>query len=138
MSVWFVEARGGLPRPTTPFVIETIYELILFGLVPLLVTLATVWILWYVLEKIDPDEVTEIPSFLTFIIVAVPFVILNYGGLTILIYNEMTVESGGSHPVLLPLAPQVIVVGAVVYIGLAVWLWSHWRKLRIHQREIQR
>jgi hypothetical protein len=134
MAVWFVEARGGLPRPTTEFDIETVSDLILFGLVPLLLTVATVWIIWYVLEKIDPDEVTEIRSFLTFIILAVPFVMLIYGGLAIVIYNAMTATSGGSRPVLLPLAPQVVVVGAVVYIGLAVWLWSHWRKLRIHQR----
>src|SRR5262249_43898807 len=38
---------------------ETAFELILFGLVPLFLTLATVWILWHFLEKIDPDEVTR-------------------------------------------------------------------------------
>jgi hypothetical protein len=34
-------------------------ELILFGLVPLFLTLATVWILWHSLEKINPHEVTR-------------------------------------------------------------------------------
>ena len=38
---------------------RTAFELILFGLVPLFLTLATVWILWHSLEKINPDEVTR-------------------------------------------------------------------------------
>jgi hypothetical protein len=108
----------------------TASELILFGFVPLLVTVATVWIIWRVLEKINPDEVTNIQSFLTFVIVVVPFVILIYGGLTIVLYDEMTAASGGSHPVFLPLAAEVTPGGAAIYFGLAVWLWSHWRKLR--------
>jgi hypothetical protein len=41
------------------FALETAFELILFGLVPLFLTLATVWILWHSLEKINPDEVTR-------------------------------------------------------------------------------
>ena len=43
----------------TGFALETAFELILFGLVPLFLTLATVWILWHSLEKINPDEVTQ-------------------------------------------------------------------------------
>jgi hypothetical protein len=42
----------------TGFALETAFELILFGLV-LFLTLATVWILWHSLEKINPDEVTR-------------------------------------------------------------------------------
>jgi len=37
----------------TGFALETASELILFGLVPLFLTLATVWILWHSLE---PDD----------------------------------------------------------------------------------
>ena len=40
------------------FALETAFELILFGLVPLFLTLATVWILWHSLEN-NPDEVTR-------------------------------------------------------------------------------
>jgi hypothetical protein len=40
----------------TGFALETAFELILFGLVPLFLTLATVWILWHSLEKITPDD----------------------------------------------------------------------------------
>ena len=41
----------------TGFALETAFELILFGLVPLFLTLATVWILWHSLD--NPDEVTR-------------------------------------------------------------------------------
>jgi hypothetical protein len=75
MSARFVEARGGLPPSTTGFVIESVSDLILFGLVPLFLTVATVWILWHVLEKIDQD-VRDVRSFLTFILVVIPFVAL--------------------------------------------------------------
>ena len=86
-------------------------------------TVATVWIIWHVLEKINPDEVADIKSFLTFIIVVIPFVMLIYGGLTIMLYEKMVIISGGSQPVL----SEVIVAGAAIYIGLTVWLWSHWQ-----------
>jgi len=112
------------------FIFDAVSVLFIFGFVPLFLTVATVWILWQVLEKINPDEVKDIQSFLTFIVVVVPFVVLIYGELTIVLYDEMTAASGGLHPVFLPLAPEVIPVGAAIYIGLAVWAWSHWRKLR--------
>ena len=117
------------------FVFEIVFELFLFGFVPLVATVAAVWAFWNVLEKIDPNEVKHIQSFVTFIIVVVPFVMLFYGGLAILIYDQMMTASGSWRAVLLPLteSPWVILVGAVIYIGLTVWLWSHWRKLAIHQ-----
>ena len=120
----------------TGFVLEDVSELDLFGFLPLFLTVATVWIIWFVLEKNNPDEITDTPSFLTFIIVVIPFAILNYGGLTIIIYDEMMNLSGGPRSVYLPLVSSspVIVTGVVIYIGLTVWLWSHWRKLRIRQR----
>jgi hypothetical protein len=55
----------------TGAVFENVSELILFGFVPSLVTVATVWIIWLVLEKINPDEVADIRTFLTFIIAVV-------------------------------------------------------------------
>jgi hypothetical protein len=104
MAIWFVEARGGLPRPQTKFAFsEAFYELVLFGLVPLFLTVATIWILWHVLEKID--EVIDIRFFLTFILVAVPFVMLIYFGGTIILYSQMMAVSGSSRQVLLPLTP---------------------------------
>ena len=109
---------------------EAVYELVLFGFAPLFLTVATIWILWHVLQKID--EVIDIRFFLTFILVAVPFVMLIYFGGTIILYSKMMAVSGGSRQVFLPLTPlsRVKLIGteAVIYIGLMVWLWSHWRK----------
>jgi hypothetical protein len=39
----------------TGFVLEGVFELALFGFLPLLLTIAAVWIIWYVFEKINPD-----------------------------------------------------------------------------------
>ena len=67
------QAAGGVAKALecgmTVFFLESVSELILFGLLPLFVTVATVWILWRVLEKTDADEVIDIRSFLTFIVV---------------------------------------------------------------------
>jgi hypothetical protein len=55
----------------TGFVFDVVSEIFLFGVVPLFLTVGTVAILWHVLEKINPDEVTDIESFSTFIVVVV-------------------------------------------------------------------
>jgi len=55
----------------TGFALERVSELVLICFVPLFSTVATVWILWQVLKKIEPD--VDIRSFLTFIVVIVPF-----------------------------------------------------------------
>jgi hypothetical protein len=49
----------GANKPAMPQSAQKSTELILFGLVPLFLTLAPVWILWHSLEKINPDEVTR-------------------------------------------------------------------------------
>jgi hypothetical protein len=115
------------------FVFEVISELALFGFLPLFATAATVWFVWRLLETIDPEEVKSMQNFLTYIIVVVPFVMLFYFGLTILIYDRMMAASYGWHLLPLPPSSLMFLAGAVIYIGLSVWLWSHWRKLAIHQ-----
>ena len=115
------------------FFLESVTELILFGLLPLFVTVATVWILWRVLEKID--EVIDTRSFLTFIIVVMPFVILVCGGLTFVIYNEMMGASGAPTilPLAVPLSWETLAGGAIIYIGLVPWVWLRWHKLSIRK-----
>jgi hypothetical protein len=44
-----------------------IFQLFLFGFLPLFVTVATIWIIWHVIEKIN--GVIDIKSFLAFILV---------------------------------------------------------------------
>jgi len=115
------------------FVFETVFELIFFGFMPVFLIVATVWIVWHVFETIEPKEVKSIQNFLTYIVVVVPFVMLFYGGAAILIYDQMMAASHGWHLLPLPPSSLMFLAGAVIYIGLSVWLWSHWRKLAIHQ-----
>jgi len=123
---------------TTGLALETISELAFFGLVPLLLIVGTVWILWHVHEKINPDDVTDIRSFLTFILVIVPFVSSTYFGLAIILYDA--INAGSGWPTILPLSElsPVLLGFAAFNIGLTVWLWLQWHKLRISQRPIER
>ena len=108
-------------------------ELILIGFVATFLTVATVWILWYLLEKID-REVIDIRSFLTFVVVVVPFVMIIYFGLDAVI--DDAVATRGGWPTELPLGlPPEIPALAVVYIGLTAWLWLRWRKLNLSKRD---
>ena len=104
-------------------------ELFLIGFVATFLTVATVWVLWYALEKIFPDDIKDMGFFLIFIIVFVPFVMLIYFGLDALI--DDTVATGAGWPTELPFGvpPEIPVMG-VVYIGLTVWLGMRWRKLK--------
>ena len=121
----------------TGLALETISELAFFGLVPLLLIVGTVGILWRVHEKIYPDDVTDIRSFLTFILVIVPFVSSTYFGLAIILYDA--INAGSGWPTILPLSElsPVLLVFAAFNIGLTVWLWLQWHKLRISQRPIE-
>jgi ABC-type arginine/histidine transport system permease subunit len=103
-------------------------DLILVGLATLFLTAATVWIVWYGVKAVFPDEVTHLQFFLTFIVVIIPFVVLLCFGLVLTSYNAITAPP---WPRLLPLneSTPVFLAAAVIYIGLTVWLWSRWRKL---------
>jgi hypothetical protein len=106
-------------------------ELILIGFVATFLTVATVWILWYLLEK---SEVIDIRSFLTFVVVIVPFVMIIYFGLDIII--DDAVATRGGWPTELPLGmPHEIPALAVIYIGLTAWLGLRWRKLNLSKRD---
>jgi tungstate transport system substrate-binding protein len=107
-------------------------EIVLIELLALVVAIATVSILWYVVKKAFPDEVEDLQFFLTFILVAVPFVMLVCFGLAVISYDVIAGRSG--WPLVLPLEsllwPPVVGVAAF-YIGQTMWLWWDWRKLRI-------
>jgi hypothetical protein len=57
---------------------------------------------------------------------------LIYGGLAIVLYDDMMDVSGGLKLVLLPLPSLswAILFGTIIYISLTVWVWSHWRQRR--------
>jgi heme/copper-type cytochrome/quinol oxidase subunit 2 len=109
---------------------SVVSELILGGLVTLFLIVATVWILWRFLVKINPDEARDIQPFLTFVLVVVPFVMIIYFGLAVINYDAMAGLSG--WPLVLPLDSLLspLIAGALAfYIGQTMWLWWDWRKL---------
>ena len=72
----------------------------------------------------DADEVIDIRSFLTFIVVVIPFVILVCGGLTVVIYNEMMGASGVRPilPLAAPMSRAILGGGDCLYRPSAVGL----------------
>ena len=115
--------------PLTTSSAGLVYEIILVDLVALFLAVATVWILWYVLKKISLDEVRDARSFLTFILVIVPFVMLIYFGLATLNYDVMATRSGWPQALPLKRLSLPVLGAAAFYIGQTAWLWSRWRKL---------
>jgi hypothetical protein len=107
-------------------------EIELIVLLAIFLAVVTVSILWYVAKRIFPDDVEDLQFFLTFIIVAVPFVMLVWFGLAVINYDVIAGRSG--WPLVLPLDTPLwpLIVGlAAFYIGQTMWLWWDWRKLRI-------
>ena len=101
----------------------------LFVLLALFLTVATIWLLLYAIETRTRER--DVQSFLVFIIVIIPFVMLIYLGLATIICNEIVVARSG-RPIL-PLGDlslRKIVPATVTYIGLSAWVWLRWRKLR--------
>ena len=111
-----------------PYLID---EIALVDFLALFLAVVTVSILWYVIKRAFPDEVKDLQFFLTFIIVAIPFVMLIYFGLAVINYNAIATRVG--WPQVLPLENEQLlpaIVGATAfYIGQTVWLWLDWRKL---------
>ena len=109
----------------TGFALKTVF----LCAVPLFLTVATVSILWQALKKIEPDA--GIRSFLTFIVVIVPFVMFVCLGVAAIFHDKIVTWSGS--PTALPLNPpsHAIIAGTAIYIGQTVWLWWSWRKQRI-------
>ena len=114
---------------TSPFLFN---ETVLIDLLALVASIATVYVLWYVVKKAFPDDVKDLQLFLTFIVVIVPFVMMVYFGLAVMNYDAIAALAG--WPLVLPLDSLLLplLVGAVAfYIGQTMWLWWDWRKLRI-------
>ena len=66
---------------TSPFLFN---ETVLIDLLALVASIATVYVLWYVVKKAFPDDVKDLQLFLTFIVVIVPFVMMVYFGLAVI------------------------------------------------------
>ena len=91
----------------------------------LFLTVATLWILLY------PNEGSSPQDFFVLIVVVMPFVMLVYFGLAVIICDNISLARGS--PIALHLSSVEALTAAVTYIGLTAWLWLRWRKLRIRQ-----
>jgi TRAP-type mannitol/chloroaromatic compound transport system permease small subunit len=92
----------------------------------LFLTVATVWILLYA----DPNEGSSPQDFFVSVVVVMPFVMLIYFGLAAIICNKISVARGWPTALPLQLTSAEALTVAVTYIGLTVWLWLRWRKLK--------
>jgi hypothetical protein len=63
-----------------------------------------------------------------------PFVMLIYFGLAVIICDNISVARGWPTALPLQLSSEEFLAVAVPYIGLTVWLWLRWHKLQIRQR----
>ena len=79
----------------------------------------------------DPNEGSSPQDFFVSIIAVMPFVMVIYFGLAVIICDKISVARG--WPTALPLrlfSRAEGLAAAVTYIGLTAWLWLRWRKLK--------
>ena len=101
----------------------------------LFLTVATL----YAMKTSDPNKGPSPRDFFVLITVVMPFVMVIYFGLAVIICDKISVARG--WPTALPLqlfSRAEGLAAAVTYIGLTAWLWLRWRKLRIRQGGIPR
>jgi ABC-type Fe3+-siderophore transport system permease subunit len=94
----------------------------------LFLTVATLWILLYASEGSSPQD------FFVLIIAVMPFVMLIYFGLAVIICDKISAARGWPTALHSQLSSEEALAVTVTYAGLTVWLWLRWRKLRIRQR----
>ena len=95
----------------------------------LFLTVATLWILLHA----DPNEGSFLQDFFVSIGVLMPFVMVIYFGLAVIICDKISVGRGWPTALPLQLSSVEALAVAVTYIGLTAWLWLRWRKLRIRR-----
>jgi hypothetical protein len=101
---------------------------ILLYLVALFLTVATLWIFSYAIETFDPNEI-DAKFFLLSIVVTIPFVMLIYFGLAVIINDTIDLGPGTALPLQLSLSSNIPAVAMLTYVGLSAWVWFPWRKV---------
>ena len=91
----------------------------------LFLTVATLWILLY------GNEGSSRQDFFVLIVAVMPFVMLIYFGLAVIICDEISAARGWPTALHSQLSSVEILTVAATYTGLTLWLWLRWRKLRI-------
>jgi protein-S-isoprenylcysteine O-methyltransferase Ste14 len=103
-------------------------EAILLYVVALLLTVVTLWIVCYAIQTLSPNEFEDPGLFLILILVIVPFVMLIYFGLAVIIDDRINMEPGTALPLRPSLTTITTAVAVLTYCGLSRWLWFRWRK----------
>jgi hypothetical protein len=105
-------------------------DIFLISLIALLLLVATVTTLWEILKKESPDQAKALDFFLIFAVVVVPFIMVIYFGLPVVVY-EATAALQSGWPRWSLNVPWQIQVGLVaVYFVVTTWLWFRWAKER--------
>jgi hypothetical protein len=91
----------------------------------LFLTVATLWI---ILLYADPNEGSSPQDFFVLIVAVMPFVMLVYFGLAVIICDNISLAHGWPTAFPLQLSPAESLAAAVTYIGLTVWLWLRWNR----------
>jgi hypothetical protein len=99
---------------------------ILLYLVALFLTVATLWLLSYANQTIGPKQ-TDPQFFWVLIVVVIPFLMLLYFGLAILISDTISLGAAWLTADDDELTFSESLVLAVSYVGLSGWLWLRWR-----------
>jgi hypothetical protein len=99
---------------------------ILLYLVALFLTVATLWLLSSANQTIGPKQ-TDPQFFWVLIVVVIPFLMLLYFGLAILISDTISTGAAWLTADDDELTFSESLVLAVSYVGLSVWLWLRWR-----------
>jgi ABC-type Fe3+-siderophore transport system permease subunit len=92
----------------------------------LFLTVATLWI---ILLHAAPKGGSSPQDLFVLIGVIMPFVMLIYFGLAVVICDNISVARGWPTALPLQLSSEEFLAVAVPYIGLTVWLCLRWRKL---------
>jgi hypothetical protein len=102
-------------------------DIILLSLLALLLFVVTVTALWEIEKEINPAGAKTWDLFLIFAVVFVPFTMLIYFGMAIVVY-EATAALQPNWPTWSRLSVPIEVGLTVVYFAVTTWLWLRWYK----------
>jgi hypothetical protein len=104
-------------------------DIILLGLLALLLFVVTITALWEIEKELNPSGAKTLGFILIFAVVFVPFTMLIYFGMAIVIY-EATAALQPNWPTWSSLFLPILICLAFIYFAAMSWLWLRWYKGR--------
>ena len=95
---------------------------ILLDLGALFLTVATLWFFLYANQTISPEQ-TDLRTFLVFIVVVIPFLMVIYFGFAILISDTISLRAAW-----LTADDKELTFSESLVLALSGWLWLRWRR----------